>query len=213
MIRYAFRLLMLNLFVRLRHQKFWEWVLSCHSSCFSCQYGERCRYLHVNNQQRKPNVQGFGGQNGSHQQKSTNPFGFGSGSGSGFGSQQQQKSNPFGFGTQNSSQLNGGPRSEYKPNQYKVLILFLCLYMMKMFIFILLGIIINYYDIEAFWYLWTIFEGSRCNVCFIFTFSKIIWCLLLVLIIYVWSSLLKTNGIDSRPNPRMVGNLTTIPNQ
>ncbi|BAT91217.1 zinc finger CCCH domain-containing protein 46 isoform X1 [Vigna umbellata] len=88
----------------------------------SCQYGERCRYLHVNNQQRKPNVQGFGGQNGSHQQQSTNPFGFGSGSGSGsgFGSQQQQqKSNPFGFGTQNSSQLNGGPRSEYKPNQYK----------------------------------------------------------------------------------------------
>ncbi|QCD88881.1 zinc finger CCCH domain-containing protein 46 [Vigna unguiculata] len=81
----------------------------------SCQYGERCRYLHVNNQQRKPNVQGFGGQNGSHQQQSTNPFGFGSGS----GSQQQQKSNPFGFGTQNNSQLNGGPRSEYKPNQYK----------------------------------------------------------------------------------------------
>ncbi|ESW03498.1 hypothetical protein PHAVU_011G018600 [Phaseolus vulgaris] len=81
----------------------------------SCQYGERCRYSHVT-QQRKPNDQGFGGQNGSHQQRSTNPFGFGSGSGS---QQQQQKSKPFGFGAQNSSQLNGGPRPEYKPNQYK----------------------------------------------------------------------------------------------
>ncbi|CAJ1934099.1 unnamed protein product [Sphenostylis stenocarpa] len=84
----------------------------------SCQYGERCRYLHAN-QQRKPNVQGFGGQSASHQQQSTNPFGFGSGSRSSFGSQQPQKSNSFGFGAQNSSHLNGGPHSEYKPNQYK----------------------------------------------------------------------------------------------
>lgn len=82
---------------------------------FSCQYGERCRYLHVQ-QQRKPNVNGFGGQSSSYQQQNTNPFGFGSGS----GSQQQQKGNPFGFGKQNSSQLNGGPHSEHKPNQYKV---------------------------------------------------------------------------------------------
>ncbi|TKY67883.1 Zinc finger CCCH domain-containing protein 46 [Spatholobus suberectus] len=82
----------------------------------SCQYGERCRYLHVQ-QQRKSNVHGFGGQNTSHQQQNTNPFGFGSGSG--FGSQQQQKTNPFGFGTQNSSQLNGGPHSGFKPNQFK----------------------------------------------------------------------------------------------
>ncbi|KAG5139088.1 hypothetical protein AAZX31_12G015600 [Glycine max] len=80
----------------------------------SCQYGERCRYLHVQ-QQRKPNVNGFGGQSSSHQQQNTNPFGFGSGS----GSQQQQKGNPFGFGKHNSSQLNGGPHSENKPNQYK----------------------------------------------------------------------------------------------
>ncbi|XP_028192107.1 zinc finger CCCH domain-containing protein 46-like isoform X2 [Glycine soja] len=80
----------------------------------SCQYGERCRYLHVQ-QQRKPNVNGFGGQSSSYQQQNTNPFGFGSGS----QQQQQQKGNPFGFGKQNSSQLNGGPHSEHKPNQYK----------------------------------------------------------------------------------------------
>ncbi|RDX70719.1 Zinc finger CCCH domain-containing protein 16, partial [Mucuna pruriens] len=80
----------------------------------SCQYGERCRYLHVQ-QQRKSNVHGFGGQNSSQQQQNTNPFGFGSHS----GSQQQQKTNPFGFGMKNSPQSNGGFHSEFKPNQFK----------------------------------------------------------------------------------------------
>lgn len=79
----------------------------------SCQYGERCRYLHVQ-QQRKPNAHGFGGQNSSHQQQNTNPFGFGSHSGS---QQQQKTNNPFGFGTHNSSQLNGG--NQFKPFENK----------------------------------------------------------------------------------------------
>ncbi|CAN0838974.1 Zinc finger CCCH domain-containing protein 16 [Linum grandiflorum] len=47
----------------------------------SCQFGERCRYLHVVQQQPKP----------------SNPFGFGSGQQQ--QQQQQQSSNPFGFGT------------------------------------------------------------------------------------------------------------------
>ncbi|XP_061346955.1 zinc finger CCCH domain-containing protein 46 isoform X2 [Gastrolobium bilobum] len=83
----------------------------------SCQYGERCRYLHVNQQQQKSNVNGFGGPSSSHQQHNTNPFGFGTQAGS--GSHQQQNTNPFGFGVQNSSQLNGTPRSEFKTNQFK----------------------------------------------------------------------------------------------
>ncbi|KAK7312144.1 hypothetical protein VNO77_35786 [Canavalia gladiata] len=84
----------------------------------SCQYGERCRYLHVLQQQRKSNnVHGFGGQSSSHQQQNSNSFGFGSHSGS--APHQQQKTNPFGFGMQNSPQLNGGPQSDFKPNQFK----------------------------------------------------------------------------------------------
>lgn len=51
---------------------------------FSCQYGERCRFLHVIQQQNKPNPYGFGTQNG-------NP-------------QQQQRPNPIGFGVQRGSQ-------------------------------------------------------------------------------------------------------------
>jgi len=75
------------------------------------------------------------------------------------------------------------------------------------------GIIINYTTLKLFDICGLFLRGSRCYVCFIFTFSKIIWCLFLVLIIYLWSSLLKINGIGSRPNPRMVENLITTPNQ
>ncbi|XP_015571904.1 zinc finger CCCH domain-containing protein 16 isoform X2 [Ricinus communis] len=49
----------------------------------SCQYGERCKFLHVNNQQ---------------QQSNNNSFGFGSQQ-----KQQNQSSSPFGFGTQSKS--------------------------------------------------------------------------------------------------------------
>ncbi|XP_058113404.1 zinc finger CCCH domain-containing protein 46 isoform X2 [Magnolia sinica] len=53
----------------------------------SCQYGERCKFLHVTQQQSKPSA-----------------FGFGVLSGSQFNQQQpQQRQNPFGFGVQNSS--------------------------------------------------------------------------------------------------------------
>ncbi|XP_043712134.1 zinc finger CCCH domain-containing protein 46 isoform X2 [Telopea speciosissima] len=52
----------------------------------SCHFGENCKYLHVNQQQPKPN-----------------PFGFGTGSQFQQTNQQQQKSNPFGFGVQNNS--------------------------------------------------------------------------------------------------------------
>ncbi|KAL2329260.1 hypothetical protein Fmac_022687 [Flemingia macrophylla] len=79
----------------------------------SCQYGERCRYLHAQ-QPRKPNAHGFGAQNSSHHQHSTNPFGFGSHPGS---QQQQKTNNPFGFGTHNSSQLSGG--NQFKPFENK----------------------------------------------------------------------------------------------
>ncbi|KAK7263990.1 hypothetical protein RJT34_31591 [Clitoria ternatea] len=86
----------------------------------SCQYGGRCRYLHVQQQQqqRKSNVHGFGGQNSAYQQQNSNPFGFGSHVGS--ASQPHQKTNPFGFGgMQNNSQLNGPPHSDFKSNQFK----------------------------------------------------------------------------------------------
>ncbi|KAL8235049.1 hypothetical protein R6Q59_021149 [Mikania micrantha] len=68
-----------------------------------CQYGERCKFLHVNQQQAKPNPYGFGTQNASQPQK-PNPFGFGTQNTS-----QPQKPNPFGFGVQSNS----------KPNQFK----------------------------------------------------------------------------------------------
>nr|XP_011462502.1 PREDICTED: zinc finger CCCH domain-containing protein 16 isoform X2 [Fragaria vesca subsp. vesca] len=54
----------------------------------SCQYGDKCRYLHVIQQQPKSNI--FGG------------------IGSQFGSDQPQKSNPFGFGVHNNSQSKVG---------------------------------------------------------------------------------------------------------
>ncbi|KAI4351480.1 hypothetical protein L6164_005846 [Bauhinia variegata] len=99
----------------------------------SCQYGERCKFLHVQ-QPRKSNVPGFGAQNSSHQQQTTNPFGFGSGAHQqqksnpfGFGSQtashQQQNANPFGFGVQNNSQSKGvpdfGSKQQFKPFENK----------------------------------------------------------------------------------------------
>lgn len=89
-------------------------------SCFSCTYGERCRFLHQqpNQQQRKSNA--FGGQT------NKNPFGFGSASAS--APSQQPKNNPFGFGSQNTSQSNGAPRSDSKPNQFQVLALCICVY-------------------------------------------------------------------------------------
>ncbi|KAK9078916.1 hypothetical protein SSX86_002975 [Deinandra increscens subsp. villosa] len=68
-----------------------------------CQYGDRCKFLHVNQQQAKPNSFGFGTQNASQPQK-PNPFGFGTQNTS-----TTQKPNPFGFGVQNNS----------KPNQFK----------------------------------------------------------------------------------------------
>ncbi|KAJ0697875.1 putative transcription factor C3H family [Helianthus annuus] len=75
-----------------------------------CQYGERCKFLHVNPQQAKPspNPFGFGTQNTSQPQKS-NPFGFGTQTAT-----QPQKPNPFGFGVQNNSKAN-----QFKPGENK----------------------------------------------------------------------------------------------
>lgn len=79
--------------------------------CFissSCQYGDRCKFLHVTQQQPKPNAFGFGSQNGT-QFPHTNT--------------QQQKPNPFGFGVQSSSQARGVNDFGSKQNQFKVLFL------------------------------------------------------------------------------------------
>ncbi|MFS7981536.1 putative transcription factor C3H family [Helianthus anomalus] len=75
-----------------------------------CQYGERCKFLHVNQQQAKPNQNpfGFGSQNTSQPQK-PNPFGFGTQT-----TTQPQKPNPFGFGVQNNSKAN-----QFKPGENK----------------------------------------------------------------------------------------------
>ncbi|XP_076909641.1 zinc finger CCCH domain-containing protein 46-like [Bidens hawaiensis] len=77
-----------------------------------CQYGERCRFLHANQQQAKPNSNpfGFGTQNASQPQK-PNPFGFGGGTQN---TTQPQKPNPFGFGVQNNSNSN-----QFKPGENK----------------------------------------------------------------------------------------------
>lgn len=90
---------------------------SCNLS-FSCHYGERCKYLHELQQQQKSNGPGFGVQNSSHRNQTSNPFGFGSHAGT-----QQHNTNPFGFGLQNSSQSTRGAGSESKQNQFKVLYL------------------------------------------------------------------------------------------
>ncbi|KAL3743930.1 hypothetical protein ACJRO7_013219 [Eucalyptus globulus] len=91
----------------------------------SCQYGERCKFLHPTQQQSRPNAFGFGvhgGSNqqqkpgmhgGSNQQQKPNPFGFGVHE----GSNQQQKPNPFGFGVQGSSQPRAAAASQH--NQFK----------------------------------------------------------------------------------------------
>ncbi|XP_034695998.1 zinc finger CCCH domain-containing protein 16 isoform X2 [Vitis riparia] len=70
----------------------------------SCQYGERCKFLHVTQQQPKPNVSGFGAQTSSNFQH-TNV--------------QQQKSNPFGFGVQSNSLPTGATDFGSKQNHFK----------------------------------------------------------------------------------------------
>lgn len=70
----------------------------------SCQYGDRCKFLHVTQQQTKPNAFGFGPQNGT-QFLHTNT--------------QQQKPNPFGFGVQSSSHARGVNEFGSKQNQFK----------------------------------------------------------------------------------------------
>ncbi|OIT34326.1 PREDICTED: zinc finger CCCH domain-containing protein 16 isoform X1 [Nicotiana attenuata] len=74
----------------------------------SCQYGERCKFLHVAQQQPKPNPFGFGSQPSNLQNTNL----------------QQTKSNPYGFGVQNNFQPRGsndlGPKqSQYKPFENK----------------------------------------------------------------------------------------------
>ncbi|KAE8675009.1 Zinc finger C-x8-C-x5-C-x3-H type family protein [Hibiscus syriacus] len=64
----------------------------------SCQYGERCKFLHVTQQQPK-----------------SNPFGFGTQA----SSTQQQKPNPFGFGVQNNAQSKGANDFGNKQTQFK----------------------------------------------------------------------------------------------
>lgn len=69
----------------------------------SCQYGDRCKFLHTTLQQPKPSTFGFGVQN-------TSPF-------LGINQQsQQQKPNPFGFGVQSASQSIGN----HSPTQPQV---------------------------------------------------------------------------------------------
>ncbi|KAF8389521.1 hypothetical protein HHK36_026216 [Tetracentron sinense] len=71
-----------------------------------CQYGERCKFLHVTQQQPKPNVFGFGTQTGLQ-----------------YTNQQQQGSNGFGFGVQNSSQPKGasgfGPKQQNQSKPFE----------------------------------------------------------------------------------------------
>lgn len=63
----------------------------------SCQYGDRCKFLHVSPQPSKSNSFGFGTQTGS----------------------QFQQTNPFGFGVQNNSQARGSSEFGSKQNQFK----------------------------------------------------------------------------------------------
>ncbi|KAK1317712.1 Zinc finger CCCH domain-containing protein 46 [Acorus calamus] len=72
----------------------------------SCQYGDRCKFLHVTPQQPKSNPYGFGVQNNPPFLKSD---------------QQQQKPNVFGFGVANNSQAKGtqGYGARYNQNQSK----------------------------------------------------------------------------------------------
>ncbi|KAI3715246.1 hypothetical protein L6452_22219 [Arctium lappa] len=68
-----------------------------------CQYGERCKFLHVNQQQTKPNPFGFGTQNTTQALRTDS---------------QPQKPNPFGFGVQNNSQIGSRP-NQFKPGENK----------------------------------------------------------------------------------------------
>ncbi|KAL9226956.1 hypothetical protein vseg_002708 [Gypsophila vaccaria] len=61
----------------------------------SCHYGDKCKFLHITQQQQQPNAFGFGSQ--------TNA--------------QQQKPNPFGFGVQNSGPATGS--GGFKPFENK----------------------------------------------------------------------------------------------
>lgn len=67
---------------------------------FSCQYGERCKFLHVIQQPQKSSSFGFGMQTSS---------------------QQQQKPNPFGFGVHSTGQSKAAADFGSKQNQYKVI--------------------------------------------------------------------------------------------
>ncbi|XP_023520667.1 zinc finger CCCH domain-containing protein 16 [Cucurbita pepo subsp. pepo] len=65
----------------------------------SCQYGERCKFLHVTQQPQKPSNFGSGMQTSS---------------------QPQQKPNPFGFGVHSTGQSKAAVDSGSKQNQYKL---------------------------------------------------------------------------------------------
>ncbi|KAK3019720.1 hypothetical protein RJ639_003156, partial [Escallonia herrerae] len=78
-------------------------LVDCFSSS-SCQFGDRCKFLHASQQQAKPNAFGFGTQP-STQFYPTRP--------------EQQKPNPFGFGIQNGSQPRGISDIGAKQNQFK----------------------------------------------------------------------------------------------
>lgn len=72
----------------------------------SCRYGDKCKFLHVTQQQPRANTFGFGSQTGSPFQQPN--F-------------QQQKPNPFGFGVQNSIPASGASNSGgfKQPNAFK----------------------------------------------------------------------------------------------
>ncbi|RAL48192.1 hypothetical protein DM860_005616 [Cuscuta australis] len=73
----------------------------------SCRYGAHCKFLHATQQQSKPNVFGFGSQNGSQSQRTN------------FQQQQQNPPNPFGFGVQSNSQSRRDDNAGLKQSQYK----------------------------------------------------------------------------------------------
>ncbi|KAF7147882.1 hypothetical protein RHSIM_Rhsim03G0269700 [Rhododendron simsii] len=70
----------------------------------SCQYGERCKFLHVTQQQPKANVFGYGVQSSTQLQRSN---------------LQQHKPNSFGFGVQGSPQARGANGFGSKQDQFK----------------------------------------------------------------------------------------------
>ncbi|KAI4302806.1 hypothetical protein MLD38_038509 [Melastoma candidum] len=63
----------------------------------SCQYGDRCKFVHAREPQQTANLFSSGNNQGGFQQQKNNPFGFGV-------QQPQQKSNPFGFGVESQPQ-------------------------------------------------------------------------------------------------------------